>query len=60
VGLQGEIIPHLLFMRDGMKLAITQQEIIKVLTDLYEKTGKAVRCDEIAESIHRTPGTVRN
>jgi hypothetical protein len=43
-----------------MKLTAAQQEFIKVTVDLYEKAGRAVKCEEIAESIHRTHGTVRN
>ncbi|GFO96701.1 hypothetical protein ig2599ANME_0890 [groundwater metagenome] len=43
-----------------MKLTNTQEEIIRVLEDLYEKTCRAVKCEEIAESIHRTRGTTRN
>ncbi len=45
---------------DYMKLTNTQEEIIRVLVDLYEKTGRPVMCDEIVESIHRTRGTIRN
>ncbi len=52
--------PHLLLDGDYMKLTNTQQEIIRVLVDLYEKTGRAVRCNEIAERIHRTRGTIGN
>ncbi|MDP2845135.1 MAG: hypothetical protein Q8N79_03540 [Candidatus Methanoperedens sp.] len=43
-----------------MKLTKTQEEIISVLVDLYEKTCRTVKCEEIAESIHRTHGTIRN
>lgn len=47
-------------MRDYMKLTNTQEEIIRVLVDLNKKTGRAVRCNEVAECIQRSPGTVRN
>jgi predicted transcriptional regulator len=47
-------------MRDYMKLTATQQEIIKVMVDIYEKKGSAVKCEEIAESIHLIHGTIRN
>jgi len=43
-----------------MKLTATQQEFIKVMVDIYEKMGRAVKCEEIAESIHRTYGTIIN
>ncbi len=43
-----------------MKLINTQEEIISVLVDLYEKTCRTVKCEEIAERIHRTHGTTRN
>lgn len=44
-----------------MKLTKTQQELIEVVVDLYEKTGRAIKCKEIAERIiHRTRGTIGN
>ncbi|MDP2766114.1 MAG: hypothetical protein Q8O41_01490 [Candidatus Methanoperedens sp.] len=43
-----------------MKLSTTQQEFIEVVVDLYENSKTAIKCEEIAERIHRTHGTIRN
>lgn len=43
-----------------MKLTKTQRDFIKMMLDLYGKTGRAIKCKEIAESINRSPGTLRN
>jgi predicted transcriptional regulator len=43
-----------------MKLTAIQIEILTTLISLFRKKGRAVKGDEIAVVIDRTPGTVRN
>lgn len=44
-----------------MKLTPVQREILLALMDLYQKSkGEAIKGEDIAELIHKNPGTIRN
>jgi len=41
-------------------ISSVQREILGALIELYEKKKETIRGEDIAELLHRTPGTVRN
>ncbi len=41
-------------------ISSVQREILGALIELYEKRKETIRGEDIAELLHRTPGTVRN
>jgi len=43
-----------------MELAAIQKDILSALISLYKKKGRAIKGEEIAEALDRSPGTIRN
>jgi len=43
-----------------MELAAIQRDILSALMSLYKKKGRAIKGEEIAEALDRSPGTIRN
>ncbi len=43
-----------------MELAAIQKDILSALVSLYKKKGRAIKGEEIAEALDRSPGTIRN
>jgi len=43
-----------------MELATIQKDILNALISLYKKKGRAIKGEEIAEALDRSPGTIRN
>lgn len=43
-----------------MELASVQKDILSALISLYKKKGRAIKGEEIAEALDRSPGTIRN
>jgi transcriptional regulator len=43
-----------------MELTLVQRDILTALINIYRRENRAVKGEEIAELIDRTPGTIRN
>ncbi len=51
----------IILKNEKLNLSNTQNEILTVLVNLYQKKGCALKTKEIVETInHRSPGTIRN